>query len=254
MKNINIKDKKVDSHNLAGQGKTPSSKRDFLVKLHDNSAKNIIGFKDFLSERALVDPDSLVRYLALQVLYHDYFRDSKSLIRWCLMKDDNYDIPIMNLSTPLRHSFNDLINVAVDKKLKRDRLVSDVIRYDFLFFMLHHKELIEDFNAKMFFSSNLHCFILNFIDEKSLLYYFKEEIDPFFHTKQQSTLKYDEPLKLFKFNRPMKFIERYVLKFSNQIQLIKWMLPFEPDLPILRVKLKNHPDIFYLDKHQSHYL
>lgn len=132
---------------------------------------------EFLKDLALTDANSEIRYMASKIIYKNYPEKSKSLIKWLLMNDSNYNFRIINFSKSKRNNFSDIINSSIEKTQNREKMLSEIIDNDFERFVLSWKDYSND--VQIFYDLDLRCFILYLKKDDYYAYFCRRATDPF---------------------------------------------------------------------------
>ena len=73
---------------------------------------------EFLKDLALTDANNEIRYMASKMIYKNYPKRGKSLIKWLLMNDSNYNFRIINFSKSKRKATDKPFTISWNPILK----------------------------------------------------------------------------------------------------------------------------------------
>lgn len=203
---------------------------------------------DFLEDISLSHRNHKVRYIVSKLLYRDYPEKSSNLIRGLLTQDSNYKIRVFNLVDSKRYNFNELVNVSIKQIRNKDKMVEDIIKYNYTEFILSWKDYLDLFNV--FYNIELKCFICNFKNSQEVAYFCNRFSDPFYALRVESILTTNKMRYLIKNSSKMKVVVNFLRRFlhvkKDDLKALALRPEQEETLPNFRVFCDTSEFLVYL--------
>lgn len=167
----------------------------------------------FLEETTLSHRNDKIRYIASKLIYKNYPEKSSKLIKELLSHDSNYKIRIFNLTESKRYNFNELVNLSIKQIRNKDKMVEDIIKYNFTEFVLLWKDYLDLFNV--FYNIDLKCFILNFRNSQEVAYFCNRISDPFYSLRVGSILNKNKMHYLIRNSAKIRIVMDFLRRFLH---------------------------------------
>ena len=201
----------------------------------------------FLEDIALSHRNDKIRYVAAKLLFKNYPEESIESLRSLLAQDLNYKIRVFNLTDSKRYNFNDMLNNTIKQIKNKDRMIEDIIKYNYTEFALSWKDYLDIFNV--FYNIELKCFILNFKNSQKVAYLVNRISDPFYELRVGSILDIKGFRYIYRNSAKLKvvfdFLRRFLHVKNNDLKVLP-LIEQEDGFPNYRIFCDSRELLVYL--------